>query len=198
MKKILVTYTTMSGSTAEVAQAIGEEIAIEGAQVDVLPLDKVGELSDYQAIVLGAPMIMGWHRSAIGFLRRNRKELEQMPLAVFVTAMSLTSGGEKAVKDVPVCIDPILAKAPKDPRRPTFRESYSSVSRYASPILDAAAPARPVSVAFFGGKLDIYRLKPLAKLFVMFIVQATPGDRRNWQAIRNWAGSLLPLINSNH
>ena len=31
MKKILVTYETMSGSTAEVAQAVGEEIAGEGA-----------------------------------------------------------------------------------------------------------------------------------------------------------------------
>lgn len=198
MKKILVTYATMSGSTAEVAQVVGEEIAGEGAQVDVLPLEKVTGLAAYGAIVLGAPMIMGWHRSAIGFLKRNRKELEHMPLAVFATAMSLTSTGETAVKEVPVCVDPILGKPPKNPQKPTFRENYSSVSRYASPILDAAAPTRPVSVAFFGGMLDTNRLKLLAKLFVMFVVQAPPGDRRNWKAIRSWAGSLLPLFNSHN
>ena len=196
MKKILVTYETMSGSTAEVAQAVGEEIAGEGAQVDVLPLEKVNGLSAYDAVVLGAPMIMGWHRSAIGFLRSNRKALEHMPLAVFAMAMSLTANGETAVKDVPLCVDPILAKPPRDPKHPTFRENYTNVSRYASPILNAAAPARPVSVAFFGGKLDTNRLKLLVKLFVIFVVQAPPGDRRNWQAIRSWASSLLPLFST--
>lgn len=196
MKKILVTYATMSGSTAEVAQAIGEEIAGEGAQVDVLPLEKVIALPAYSGVVLGAPMIMGWHRSAIGFLKKNREALEQMPLAIFATAMSLTSNGETAVEGVPVCVDPILAKPPKNPQHPTLRENYTRVSRYASPILIAAAPARPVSVAFFGGKLDIYHLKPLAKLFVMLVVQAQPGDRRNWQAIRGWAGGLPQLFNS--
>ena len=35
MNKVLVTYTTMSGSTAEVAGVIGEEIAGKGMQVDV-------------------------------------------------------------------------------------------------------------------------------------------------------------------
>jgi hypothetical protein len=27
--------------------------------------------------------------------------------------------------------------------------------------------------------------------FVMFIIQAQPGDKRNWQAIETWAGGLF-------
>jgi menaquinone-dependent protoporphyrinogen IX oxidase len=185
MKKILVTYATISGSTAVVAQAVGEEIAGEGMEADVLPLEKVTDLTAYNGVVIGAPMIMGWQRSAIRFLKENRKALEHMPLVIFATAMSLTSTGETAVDGVPVCVDPILVKPPRDPRYLTFRENYARVSRYASPILNAAAPVRPVSVAFFGGKLDINRLKLLAKLFVMFVVQAPPGDRRNWLAIHS-------------
>jgi flavodoxin len=38
MSKILVTYATMSGSTVEVALAVGEEIIEQGIDVDILPL----------------------------------------------------------------------------------------------------------------------------------------------------------------
>ncbi len=41
VNKILITYATLSGTTVEVAQAIGEEITKKDLQVDVLPLDKV-------------------------------------------------------------------------------------------------------------------------------------------------------------
>jgi flavodoxin len=41
MSKILITYATMAGSTAEVAQAVAEELATAGLEVDVLPLDHV-------------------------------------------------------------------------------------------------------------------------------------------------------------
>lgn len=194
MKRVLVSYATMSGSTAEVAQAVGEEIAGEGLQVDVLPLEKVNDLKAYNAVVLGAPMIVGWHRSALKFLKVNRKTLEHIPLAVFATAMSLTSTGEPAVKGVPVCADPNLAKPPQNPQRLTLRENHASIPRYASPILHAAGANKPVSIAFFGGRLDYFSLKPLARLFVMFVIRAQPGDRRNWQAIRSWASSLYPLF----
>lgn len=127
MNKVLVAYTTMSGSTTEVAHVIGEEIISQGLHVDVLPLEKVSMLDAYHAVVLGAPMDMGWHRSA-------------------------------------------------------------------APILEAAAPGRPVSIAFFGGHLDYQRLKLLPKLFVQLVIQAQPGDRRNWQAIRSWAAGLPELF----
>jgi flavodoxin len=39
MKKILVTYATMAGSTAEVAQVVGDELAKSGLQIEVLPLE---------------------------------------------------------------------------------------------------------------------------------------------------------------
>ena len=90
MNKILVTYATNSGSTAEVAKAVMEEIQKSGAQVELLPIAEVRELDAYSAVVLGAPMIMGWHREAVRFLHKNKKALANMPLAVFVTCMSLT------------------------------------------------------------------------------------------------------------
>jgi menaquinone-dependent protoporphyrinogen IX oxidase len=51
-------------------------------------------------------------------------------------------------------------------------------------------------VAFFGGKLTYYGMNWLKRLFVMVIIQANPGDRRNWDFIRAWAKEILPLLNS--
>lgn len=190
MKKILVTYATMAGSTAEVAQTIAEEFSRSDIQVDVLPLSQVENLADYDGVVVGGPMIMGWHRQAIGFLKKHRQELQRMPLALFVMAISLTQTGEINVNDVPIYVDNKLPKAPEQPGHLSFRERYARVSHYIQPILTAIRPVRPVSIGIFGGRLEYGRLKWWAVLFVMVIIQAPAGDRRNWAAIRTWAAEL--------
>jgi menaquinone-dependent protoporphyrinogen oxidase len=196
MSKVLVTYATMAGSTAEVALAVGEEIIHYGKDVDILPLEKVSDLSPYESVVIGAPMIMGWHRSALKFVAKNRKALSQVPLAVFVLAMSLTATGETEVNGVPVCIDEELTKPPQKLGHLTVVEHHTSITGYATPIIKAAAPSRPVSIAFFGGRVEYFRLNPFARLFVKLVIQARPGDRRNWKTIRSWAHSLPALLNS--
>jgi menaquinone-dependent protoporphyrinogen oxidase len=190
MKKILVTYATMAGSTAEVAQAVGEEIAKGGLQVEVLPLDQVKSLEGYDGAVVGGPMIMGWHRAALGFLRKHRGDFQRIPLAVFVMAMSLTQTGEMSAGDVPVYVDEKLPKAPVKEGSLSFRERYARLSNYLRPILKAARPARPVSIGVFSGRLEYGRLKWWAVLFVMLVIQAPAGERRNWEAIREWAAGL--------
>jgi menaquinone-dependent protoporphyrinogen oxidase len=190
MKPILVTYATMAGSTAEVAQAVAEEIERAGLEVDVLPMDTVGDLAGYAGVVVGGPMIMGWHRQARRFLKAHRRALQHIPLAVFVTAISLTQPEERVVDGVPVFVDEKLPKPPAVAGRLSFRERYAQLPRYVRPILAAARPARPVSIGLFAGRLEYGRLKPWAVMFVMTIIQAPAGDRRNWAAIRAWAAGL--------
>ena len=194
MNKILVAYATMAGSTAEVAQVVGEEIANAGLQVDVLELDKVKDLESYDGVVVGGPMIMGWHRAALKFLKKHRSSLKQKPLAVFVLAMSLTQTGEMSVDGLTVTVDETLPKPPIKPGSLSFRENYARLSKYVRPILKAARPARPVSLGVFGGRLEYGRLKWWAVLFAMLIIQAPAGDKRNWLVIRAWAGSLVPFL----
>ena len=190
MKRILVAYATMAGSTVEVAQAVGEEIAKAGLQVDVLPLSEVQDLAAYDGVVLGGPMIMGWHRAALRFLRKNRAVFQRIPLAVFVMAMSLTQTGETSMGGVPVYVDEKLPKPPENEGRLKFRERYARLANYLRPILTATRPVKPVSVGVFGGRLEYGRLKWWAVLFVMLVVQAAAEERRNWPAIRSWAAGL--------
>jgi menaquinone-dependent protoporphyrinogen oxidase len=190
MGRILVAYATMAGSTAEVAQAVGEEIARSGLQVDVLPLSQVKEIEVYDGVVIGAPMIMGWHREALSFLRNNRNTFQRRPLALFVLAMSLTQTGESSVGELPVTVDEKLPKPPAKEGSLSFRERYARLGKYLQPVLKAAHPAKPVSIGVFGGRLEYGRLKWWAVLLVMLIIQAPAGDRRNWNAIRAWAAEL--------
>ena len=190
MKRILVAYATMAGSTADVARTVGEEIAKSGVQVDVLPLSEVKSLETYDGVVVGGPMIMGWHRAALGFLKQQRAALQRVPFAVFVMAMSLTQTGETSVDSVPVAVDAKLPKPPEKEGHLKFKERYARLSNYLQPILKATRPARPVSIGLFGGRLEYGRLKWWAVLFAMLIIQAPAGDRRNWTAIRSWAAEL--------
>jgi menaquinone-dependent protoporphyrinogen oxidase len=190
MKRILVTYATMAGSTNEVAQAVGEEIGKSGYKVDVMPLSEIKSIEAYDGVVVGAPMIMGWHRAALGFLKKHRDSFQHIPLAVFVMAMSLTQTDETRVDGVTVYVDENLPKPPLKPGSLSFRENYAQLSKYLQPILRAIRPAKPVSIGVFGGRLEYGRLKWWAVLFVMLIIQAPAGDRRNWTAIRSWAEAL--------
>lgn len=187
---ILVAFTTNSGSTREVAEAVGEALHQTGCPAEVHPAEAVEGLDRYGAVVLGGPMILGWHRAARRFVVRNREALQRVPVAYFCTAMSLTEPGEPLWEGIPLALDPRLAKPPKDPGRLSYRERYASVESYLQPILKAGGPIRPTSVAFLAGKLDLMRLNLLSQLFVTLVVQARPGDLRNWPFIRGWATDL--------
>ena len=196
MKRVLVAYATMAGSTVDVAQAVGEEIAKPDIQVDVLPINEIKDLRSYDGVVVGGPMIMGWHRQALRFLKKHRKVLQNIPLAVFVTAISLTQTGESSVAGVPVSVDEKLPKQPVNQEHLNFRERYARLSNYLHPIIKATRPVKPVSIGVFGGRLEYGRLKWWAVLFVMLIIQAPAGDKRNWSAIRSWATGLPAMLQS--
>jgi hypothetical protein len=129
------------------------------------------------------------------FLTRIKRPSAKMPLAIFVTCMSLTKSGETNFQGVPVSLDENLPKPPLNASRLTFKERYSLVSNYLRPIL-RACPHKPVSVGIFGGQLNFSHMQWWAMIFVILILQAQAGDQRNWQAIRGWAGSLPALFNA--
>ncbi len=58
MNRILVACAKMAGSTVDVAQAVGEEIAQRGMQVDILPISEINGREYYDGVVVGGPMIM--------------------------------------------------------------------------------------------------------------------------------------------
>jgi menaquinone-dependent protoporphyrinogen IX oxidase len=188
--KILVAYTTNSGSTEDVAKELAAQLSQAGHQADVRRLSEVSGLESYQAVVIGAPMILGWHREAEQFLKKNQTILSHKKVALFATAMSLTDLGETFGEGLSLHLDPGLAAKAHNPRFLSIKERYTCVSNYIRPMIKSAPAVKPVSVAFFGGKLELFRLNWWQVLFVMLVVRAKPGDFRNWDFIKQWGATL--------
>ncbi len=191
IKKILIVYATNAGTTVDVAQAVGEELTrVTQLQVDVKRIDEVDSFELYSAAVIGAPMIFGWHRGARKFLKKHQVSLSKIPVAYFVTAMNLTKTDETSLDGIPLSVDPVVAKQVKREGHLSFKERYSLPSNYLRPILKSAPKVKPVAVAFFGGKLAMYKMKWWQVLFVLIFIQTQQGGSHNMPFIREWAAGL--------
>ena len=107
---VLMAYATKNGSTQQVADAVAAALRERGAQVTLLPARAAGEsVAGYDLVVLGAPLYSGrWHRDAHRFLRRHRRELAAVPVAVF--AMGPRTDTEDAWRRSRAQLDRALAK----------------------------------------------------------------------------------------
>lgn len=168
--RILVTYASRTGSTAEVAEAIGKTLAEDDFQVDILPMEQVRDLSPYDAVVAGSAIRSSkWLPEAVQFILTHRRALEQRRFAMFT-----------------VCITMAMKNGQ------TYR---SAVLNCVAPVRNLV---RPLSEEVFAGRLDFARM-PLNKDTLLFRLSTAfglfpRGDHRDWNAIRSWAQSLRPVL----
>ena len=198
-RSILVAYATKSGSTAEVAEAVGKALREGGVKVDVRPARDIAAVGSYDAVILGSPVLNGNpHREAARFLRRHQEDLSAMPVACFVTCLELTKTAQEETLDIPVYADPLLGRPPAAEGRLSFFEKTHLASAFLAGLLKNAPQVRPVSVGIFRGKLDYSKLdwgsRLGMRLLRLIYKRAPEGDFRNWQAIRSWAKNLLPTL----
>jgi menaquinone-dependent protoporphyrinogen IX oxidase len=74
--RILVTYTTMTGSTKGVSEAIGKTLSDLGESVDVIPMREVKDLPVYKAVIAGSAIQAAkWLPEAIDFIETHKHDL---------------------------------------------------------------------------------------------------------------------------
>ena len=84
MTRVLVAYAGKHGSTAEIAEAIADELGGCGIDAECLGADEVGSLEPYDAVVLGSAVYMKrWRPEARKLLRKHAKELSGRPFWIF-------------------------------------------------------------------------------------------------------------------
>ena len=81
---VLVAYGSKHGATAEIAEAIAGTLREEGLDAVCHEAGDVGNLDDYDAVVLGSAVYMKrWRSGARRFLRRHADALARVPFWVF-------------------------------------------------------------------------------------------------------------------
>jgi menaquinone-dependent protoporphyrinogen oxidase len=127
---MLVAYGSKHGSTEEVAEAITEKLKHAGRDVELRRAADVEDLTRYDGVVLGGSLYFGrWHGDAVRFLSKHRRELSELPVAVF--ALGPKTAEAKDLAEARTQLDKALQKAPE---------------------------VEPRSIAVFGGVIDPAKL----------------------------------------
>lgn len=158
--RVLVAYASKAGSTAEIATRMGETIAKTGAAVDVLPVDKVKDVSIYRSVVLGSAIRMGRPLpAAMDFVTKNQAALAKTTFSAFVVCLTLKD-------DTP--------------------ENRATVNAYLDPV---RALVKPASEGFFAGVMNGSKIDFISRM-IMKAMKSPEGDYRNWDVIGMWASAV--------
>ena len=131
MASVLVAYASKYGSTREVAETVASVLIERGVDAVARPAGEVRSLDGYSAAVLGTALyFFMWRGEAHRFLRRNRKALSAMPVALF---------GLGPIEDT--------------------TEQFEGAREHLGKGLAKHPWLSPVSTAVFGGRLDPAHLR---------------------------------------
>ncbi len=82
--RMLVAYSSVHGSTAEVARAVALTLCRAGIEADVLPVAEVQDVTGYDGVVLGSAVYGGkWRVDALQFVDRFSPELRERDVWLF-------------------------------------------------------------------------------------------------------------------
>ena len=171
--RILIAYASQYGSTGGVADAMAQALHEQGAAVDVRRVGNVQNVTAYDAVLVGAPVISEeWMPDARDFVKQNRDALAAIPTAYFLTCMT-------------------LALSPNE-------DDHNKIAEYLQKIECDFPETAPVELGLFAGAVDYGKMSPaMSVLYRVFSEDDTEGDYRDFDAIRAWAAALYPhLINA--
>jgi menaquinone-dependent protoporphyrinogen oxidase len=166
MKNILIAYASKYGSTAEIAEKIGEILRKGNLEVSILAAHEVRDVSSYEAVILGSGVYAGhWLKDAVIFLELNEKVLATKPVWIF-------------------------SSGPTGEGEPTqimhgwrFPEAQQSIISH----------IKPREIRLFHGKIDPHELH-LGDNLIVKAVRAKVGDFRDWEIISTWAKQIATAL----
>jgi menaquinone-dependent protoporphyrinogen oxidase len=171
-KQILVAYDTKYGATRTVAAQIQDVLCDSGARVDMTLVERIDDISEYDAVVLGSAIISeSWRPGMLRFLRAQEAVLATKQVAVFIVCGLLHEDTAE------------------------YREIAQQY--YIDKVLEKYPQVVPVGNAgLFAGVVDYSVLQPLDEFLmrVLFARLLPEGDYRNFDKVTQWTDDIYALI----
>ncbi|MCF8129957.1 MAG: flavodoxin domain-containing protein [Deltaproteobacteria bacterium] len=169
--RILVTYASRCGATGGVAGAIAGTFCDKGALVDVLRVESVSDLTPYHGVVIGSAIRSDhWLPEAVDFVEQHQKVLSRVPVAYFLTCLT-------------------LAKNTKENRKRALG--------YMEPVTQKTSDVIPLDIGLFAGALEYDKLPFMMRIIMKMKMQnkgVDEGDYRDFKSIRSWAKGIAPVL----
>jgi menaquinone-dependent protoporphyrinogen oxidase len=171
-EEVLIAYVSRSGSTEDVAEAMGLAMEDADVKVNVKPMENVESIADDTAVVIGTALYAGrFPKEFRRFVERFRRELGNMHPWIFV--LGPTENEQKQ-----------FAAAEEQARRELAKIPW----------------LRAADVRVMGGCFDPKHLKlPFPFNLAMKLPgnpmkKAPVSDIRDWDFIRRWAGAIAEQV----
>jgi menaquinone-dependent protoporphyrinogen oxidase len=160
--RVLVAYASKYGATEGIAEKIGEILREEGLEVDVLQAKQVGDLTQYDAFVIGSAVYIGqWRKEASNFLKKNENLIAGKPVWLFSSG---PLGEGDAIE---------------------LMEGWQYPTQL-QPVIDRI---KPRDTTVFSGSADTNKMNFFER-FIIRMVKAEFGDFRDWHSIESWTKTI--------
>ena len=173
-KKIFIGYSTWSGATHEVADAIAKQLTDAGYQASVVDLKKADDPSDYDTYILGTSIHASHpNRSFIKFIKKYQPILSTKPTALFVVCANLFQDTPENRQETLTWLNDSLKDIPKI--------SYLDIGLFGGATITESQ--------------DYEKLNPFAKMIIKsmkksIVEKLGTEDFRDWEKIKTWADEI--------
>ncbi len=176
---ILIAYDTIHGSTAEVADYIGNDLCSKGYKVAVRYAPKVTDINAYDAVIIGTAIYkFAWMEGAKNFLSENKTALSEKHTAYFMLGASMSTD--------------------------TLETRAGAKEMFMDPVLSDFPEVVPLTLGLFGGDVDFaenqYNLFEWIVLKILGLIlqyeDVNGEDWRNWDTIDSWTEEFATELES--
>ncbi len=179
---VLVAYASKHGATQGIAERIGDKLRQMGKDVEVKPASAVGDISSYEAFVIGSAVYSGsWLPEAAEFVRSHTAILAVYPVWLFSSGPLgpevKPPEGQEMETDEHVGQIKIFGV-----KRSIHWPLPKEVIEFRSQIASRGHE-------MFFGAIDAKNL-PFAERMALVAVRGMAGDFRDWNAIDAWAQEI--------
>ncbi len=176
MKKAVIVFDTVSGSTAEMAEVIRD--TIKSVSIHISQVDDIKSLDGYDAVIIGSPIRFGGFTKKIKkFVKKYHRELLSKKVILYFSTLYIVNIQEEEKPPFLLYIDPSLNMQKISKKQATPMDKTHSIGCYNKAILKQTKNIVPSAVAYLHGRLDLQKLNFFLMVFMKIVTLLTSKEK---------------------